>query len=244
MAMEQDKYNIYRIDDVLIKVGYVFLVLFILTGGTAISNMVKQAPANQASTLHTAAALLLAPAALFILIGYSYRRKEQVAAAILHKMELAREATVTDLMKSTGYSRRMVEKALVLINRRGLGYYVQEKGLDRIVDGRLRRNMVLIDRCDRCGSGISKSFPASQIEPPQCSYCGMPVGIDRWNDMRNSAMKDILRQDAMALPVADTGQGGPAAATGRASFSLPIFILLLLLFWPAAIVYAVSRYNK
>ena len=39
--MDGDKYNIYRIDDVLVKTGYVFLVLFVLTGGTAVSNMAK-----------------------------------------------------------------------------------------------------------------------------------------------------------------------------------------------------------
>jgi hypothetical protein len=244
MSMKKDQYNIYSIDDVLIKVGYVFLVLFILTGGTAISNMVKQVSTDQSASLQTAAALLLVPASVFLLVGYGFRRKERVAAAILHKMELAREAPVTDLMKSAGYSRRMVEQALVLINRRGLGYYVLDRGTDRIVDGRLRRNMVLVDRCDRCGSGISKSFPASQTEPPHCPYCGSPVGIDRWNDMRHSALEDIMRQDAMEIPAADTGQPSATASRGRASFSLPLFILLLLLFWPAAIVYAVSRYNK
>ena len=242
--MERERYNIYRIDDVLIKVGYVFLVLFVLTGGSAVSTMVKQASPDQSDTLFIATASLFIPAAHFLLIGYNFRAREQLTAAILHKMELAGEVPVTDLAKSVGFSRRTVEQALLLINRRGLGYYVLDRGSDRIIDGRLRRNMVLVDRCDRCGSSISKSFPASQEGPPKCPYCGTPVGIDRWHEMRSMVLEDIRNQDLRDSAPGRISKGVPAAPSARPVFSLPVFILLLFIFWPAAIIYAVSRYNK
>ncbi len=242
--MNESRYNIYRIDDVLIKAGYIFLALFVLVGGTAVSNMVKQVPTDQTETLFTAAMMLFLPSMVFLLIGYSFRGKEQVAAAIMHKMDMATEVSVADLMKSSGISRRTVEQALLLINRRGLGYYILEKESDRIVDGRLRRTMVVVEQCERCGSAISESFPASQAEPPLCPYCGTPQAIDRWNDMRNRVLEDIRKH---TIPSPRTGPGGPVRAvpaSGRQAFSLPIFILLLLFFWPAAIVYAAVRYYK
>ncbi len=242
--MREDRYNIYRIDDVLIKVGYVFLVLFVLTGGTAVSAMVREGSIDQSDTLFMATASLFIPSAFFLLTGYHFRAKEQVAAAILHKMEAAREAPVPDLMKSIGRNRRSVERALLLINRRGLGYYVLDRGSDRIIDGRLQKKMVLVDRCDRCGSGISRSFPASREEPPQCPYCGTPVGLDRWNDMRNRVLEDIRDQDTRDPVPAGIGQVIPPAPGARRVFSLPVFILLLFIFWPAAVVYAVAKYNK
>jgi len=241
--MREDRYNIYRIDDVLIRVGYVFLVLFVLAGGTAVSAMVRQGSIGQSDTLFMATASLFIPSALFLLTGYHFRAKEQ-AAAILHKMETAREAPVPDLMKSIGRNRRSVEQALLLINRRGLGYYVLDRGSDRIIDGRLQKKMVLVDRCDRCGSGISRSFPASREEPPQCPYCGTPVGLDRWNDMRRRVLEDIREQDSRDSVPAATGHIAPQAPGARRAFSLPVFILLLFIFWPAAVVYAVAKYNK
>ncbi len=243
-AMNEDRYNIYGIDDILIKAGYVFLALFILTGGTAVSNMVKGASPDQSEKLYTAALMLFLPAMVFLLIGYSFRRKEQVTSAIMHKMKITPEAPVADLMKSSGISRRAVEQALLLINRRGLGYYILEGEPEKIIDGRLHRTMVLVDRCDSCGSAISQSFPASQAALPLCPYCGTPVGIDRWNDMRNRALEDIRKQDA---PSNQTGNIAPmqaVSAPARKTFSLPVFILLLLFFWPAAIIYAAVRYNK
>ena len=242
--MDGERYNLYRIDDVLIKVGYVFLLLFILTGGTALSAMLKQPSPDRSDTLFVATASLFIPAALFLMIGYHFRAKEQVAAAILHKMELAQEAPVADLMASTGYGRRTVEWALLLINRRGLGYYVLDRGSDRIIDGRLQKKMVLVDRCDRCGSGISRSFPASQEEPPKCPYCGTAVAADRWKEMRRTVLEGIKDQDIRDSVQAGAGQGAPAAPGARKDFSLPVFILLLFIFWPAAVVYAVAKYNK
>jgi hypothetical protein len=242
--MNEDRYNIYSIDDILIKVGYVFLSLFILTGGTAVSNMVKGATPDQSEMLYTAALMLFLPAMIFLLIGYIFRGKERVAAAIMHKMEITPEVSVADLMKSSGISRRAVERALLLINRRGIGYYILEGESDRIVDGRLYRTMVLVDRCERCGSAISQSFPVSQTEPPLCPYCGTPVGFERWNDMRNRAFEDIRKQDAPSIQTGNLPQTLAASADSRKTFSKPVFILLLLFFWPAAIIYAAVKYNK
>ncbi len=242
--MNQGRYNIYRIDDILIKAGYVFLALFILVGGTTVSNMVKQVPADQTEALFTAAMMLFLPSMVFLLIGYSYRGKEEVAAAIMHKMEISTEASVADLMRSAGFSRRSVEQALHLINRRGLGYYILEGESDRIVDGRLRRTMVMVEQCERCGSAMSESFPASRSEPPFCPYCGTPVAIDRWNDMRNRALEDIRKQNIPSIQTGPMARIPAASAAGRKAFSLPMFILLLVFFWPAAIVYAVVRYYK
>ncbi|HNW30897.1 MAG TPA: hypothetical protein PKN50_20645, partial [Spirochaetota bacterium] len=66
----------------------------------------------------------------------------------------------------------------------------------------------------------------------------------RWHEMRSMVLEDIRNQDLRDSAPGRISKGVPAAPSARPVFSLPVFILLLFIFWPAAIIYAVSRYNK
>jgi len=48
----------------------------------------------KADVTYTAAMMLFLPSMVFLLIGYNFRGKDQIAAAIMHKMEMRPEASV------------------------------------------------------------------------------------------------------------------------------------------------------
>lgn len=221
--MKDKRHNLLRIDDILIKIGLLFLGAFIY---------VLVIDTNGIDQTRLLIALLFGlPALAFLVAGYRARRRERRALSIWKKLDLASDVAVSDLLGATGYTRPQLEDALLLINQRGEGFYVWDRDSDRIVDGRLRSATVVVEACPGCGSGINKAFPVS-AGPPVCPWCGKALAAERWNELKEQAFARIenSRQQPAGLP--------PAALT---PFRLSTFILLIIVFWPAAIAYAMRR---
>ncbi len=127
---------------------------------------------------------------------------------------------------------------MLAINRRGRGLYVWDRDTDMIVDARLNQGMILVETCDRCGARVGKKFPVSLERAPQCPYCGNPLSMERWNDLKRRVIDEVTTIDIKARQ-ADAGQ----PANSSAGFSRLVFFILLLIFWPAALVYALVRYH-
>lgn len=233
--MNNADFNLYRIDDIFIRTGYGCLVFFILIGGTIVSNMAKGAALINPDSMYTGAIMFGVPAIIFLAAGYAVRRREKAAAAVYRALETASEVTARDLAAGTGFSRGRIEKALLAINRRGRGLYVWDRDSDMIVDARLRQGMIMVENCDRCGARIGKKFPVSPDRAPQCPYCGNPLNMDRWNELKRKFIDDMKSRDMQAAVSQPAGR--------QAAFSKPLFVILLLLFWPAALIYALVRYN-
>jgi hypothetical protein len=238
--MNEADLNIYRIDDIFIKVGYGCLVFFVLIGGTMISAMAQGKPLVNSGSMYFGVVMFGLPAALFLAIGYSVRRREKTAATVWRKLETASEVAARDLVAGTGFSRGRVEKALATINSRGRGFYVWNRDTDLIADVRLRQGMMLVENCDRCGARIGEKFLLNLERVPECPYCGNPLNMDRWNDLKRKVIDDIKDRT-----MKDDRQAAIDQTAGRKfSFSTPLFFILLLLFWPAALIYALVRYNN
>ncbi|HOD15568.1 MAG TPA: hypothetical protein PLA65_11650 [Spirochaetota bacterium] len=238
--MNEEDLNIYRVDDIFIKVGYICLVFMVLIGGTMISAMARGKPLVNSKSMYLGAAMFGVPAVLFLAIGYAVRRREKTAATIWRKLETASEVAARDLMAGSGLSRGRVERALLTINSRGRGFYVWDRDTDLIVDVRLRQGMMLVENCDRCGARIGGKFPVTLEQVPVCPYCGNPLNMDRWNDLKRKVIGDIKDRTMI-----DDRTAAADETSGRKfSFSKPLFVVLLLLFWPAALIYALVRYNN
>ena len=220
--MNDRRHNLLRIDDILIKMGFVFLVpcIYVLVIDT---DGIDQ-------TRLLLSLLFGLPAVAFLVAGYRARRRERRALSVWKKLDLASDVAASDLLGATGYTRPQLEDALLLINRRGEGFYVWDRESDRIVDGRLRAATIVVESCPGCGSGINKTFPVS-AGPPVCPYCGKALAPERWNELKEQALARIenSRQQPAALPLS------------LSPFRLSNFITIIIFFWPAAVIYATRR---
>jgi hypothetical protein len=238
--MNNADFNIYRIDDIFIKIGYGCLILFILIGGTIVFKMAKSEALINPDSMYVGAIMFGVPALIFLAAGYSVRRREKTAVSVWRTLEMSPEVPARDLMAGTGFNRSCIEKALLTINRQGRGLYVWDRDSDTIVDVRLRQGMIMVENCDRCGARIGKKFPVSLDRAPQCPYCGNPLNMDRWNELKRNFIDDMKSRDMLTDRQAAAGQ--PAGR--QAAFSKPLFVILLLLFWPAALIYALVNYRR
>ena len=59
---------------------------------------------------------------------------------------------------------------------------------------------------------------------PGCSHCGAPILSQNINELRMNALREIRQRSA-----------------GARGFSILIFVVLLLVFWPAAVAYGVWK---
>lgn len=231
--------NIYTIDDTLIRAGYVFLV-FSLLGVAALARNWATIPDEKKPVSATLVAAAAIPTAIFLTMGYLFRKRERIIASILGRLELALETSIQSLMASTGHSRAAVEHAVDVINRRNLGFYVWDRNSGVIADARLNRTMVSVDSCAHCGSKIGTTFPALASEIPECPYCGTPLDVSHWNALKFKAIESIKNEKQ---PTAGVNGPGPRGGAAAQDFSIGLFVILLMLFWPGAVIYAVVKYN-
>lgn len=214
------KKDIYKIDNLLINIGRIVLVISLLNVGCSAS----------AKTLDNDFPLLLIAlfASISLLITGSFiRRKENQIIAIWNILEHSTEVPVEELVHNTGFERTFIQEALLLINRRGNAYYVWDKKHDVIVDGRLRTTLVAIPKCDNCGATINQTMTLDASQRPSCTYCGKAISTYQINQLKSEAI-DKIRQ---AKPTIEKKKG----------FSVWIFLLLLVIFWPAALGYALWK---
>jgi hypothetical protein len=231
--------NLYRIDDVLLRAGLWASGIW-LGGVTALA--VVGAPADAAGFRDVWQALrpdapiaLLAAACPVALLaaGIRMRRREKRILAFWSLLKRQAEIPVPELLANSDFTRDGLERAVRRINTKGLGYYVWNQETDVIQDGRLEREYLHVEKCDGCSAEISLQSPASLREIPRCPYCEDPVSMPHLARLRREALERLRARprDAAALPE----QSG--------WFSLVLFLIPLVSFWPAAIVYGWMKWE-
>ncbi|GMV39473.1 MAG: hypothetical protein AMXMBFR64_11890 [Myxococcales bacterium] len=214
--------NLFRQDDILIRVGWATCVLSVFW---VLGSMEKPAAAP------FAVLFALAPVGLLTL-GYRVRAREKRCVAIWRILDRAKEVRVRDLLQSTGFSREDVAETLRAVNGRGLAWFVWDTDTDMIVDGRLRSEMVLVESCPSCGARVSQRVPLGASQSPVCSHCGAAFSSATLNELRLKALAELRNPPP--------GPGAPAPAGGR-TFNPVVFMVLAVVFWPAAVVYYVRN---
>ena len=170
---------------------------------------------------------MLAASALMLGSGYAVRRAESRALAVWDILDHVVEVPADELAASTGLTREKLRRTLALINAQPGTYYIWEPTSDMIVDGRLRRRVVHVDRCESCGAKVSFSVTLDLARVPACDYCAGPVvaARDTLLEMREATLREI--------------RGGESAQDR--GFSVALFVVLLIVFWPAAVGYALWK---
>lgn len=231
--------NLYRIDDVLLRAGATALLLVLLVAAGAV--LADQAAAAERGRPADLGALsrhwrvwipaFLCPVAL-LGAGWALRRRERRILAIWSLLRQNALLSVPALVANSAFERSDVERAVRVLNTRGLGHYVWDTRSDTIQDGRLPASQRSIDKCESCGAAVSVQVPFAAREAPRCPYCHGPVCVDALDDRRWEAL-EALRDEARTR----TGRAGAG------SFSLGLFLVLLVCFWPAALLYAVHKWQ-
>jgi hypothetical protein len=163
---------------------------------------------------------------LLFVIGKVYRSKENKIIAIWDALERVPQAKVRDLEVSLDIPREFILKNFNHINAQLNAYYLYSSDSDTIMDGRLTEEHVVTINCTGCGNSSSEKITLAINKAPACKYCGNAISVDEISRLR----KETLAAKVVAPPTS--------------TFSVPIFIVLLIFFWPAAIIYIVVKKNK
>jgi hypothetical protein len=216
--------NLHLIDDALIVIGWIFFVL---------ASLVLLGAGVEGDTGGIGAGLFLGVVSAAMLVpGYRLRKKENRVIAVWRILESALEVHVPELMRATGFPRDEIEDAVRVLNGRGLAYYVHDATRDVLLDGRLRTSVVHVDQCPNCGATIHADVALDLSRPPVCRYCQHAVGTEHVARLKRQLMDDLRAAPAPPVP-----------AVPGIQFSVPLFVCLVLCFWPAALVYALRCFS-
>ncbi|NUN13956.1 MAG: hypothetical protein HUU55_10025 [Myxococcales bacterium] len=205
--------QLFKRDDILIRIGIpLLLVSFLVLVGSV----------HDTWSFLVALLFALAPIGLLIAGGY-YRYKERRILALWRIIEQTAVVRMDDLVAGAGFRRTEVLEALRILNSRKNLYFVHDGATDTILDGRLRHQHAHETRCLSCGASVKLSV-ADWTGPPTCGHCGASVVPPDWKRLRDEVMASLRRP-------------GVVTVTPAESFNLPVFVLLVVFCWPAALIY-------
>jgi len=124
------------------------------------------------------------------------------------------------MVVSLGLNKDFILQNLKHINAQQNTYFVYLSDKDAIVDGRLLTEHIVAVNCRGCGSKSSQTLTLAALNTPACSYCGMSIEAGELSKMRH----EILNKEENTVVT-------------KSGFSVPIFIALLIFFWPGALIY-------
>jgi len=232
--------NLYRLDDLLLRAsGFAMLVAVVATFGLFVANG-QSADTVVRAYARWAGPLLLAWAAPVVLLvgGLRVRGREKRIVAVWELLRRNAQVHVPSLLANSHFERADLDRAVRLLNTRGLGHYVWDASTDTILDARLQTAQIHVEKCDLCGASISLEVPVGFSEVPRCPYCSDPVSIETLEARRHEAIEKLRAEHAPKAAEAASPMGLPS------DFSLPIFLVLFFVFWPAAVVYAWWKWQQ
>ena len=161
-----------------------------------------------------------------LIVGIVFRKKENKIISIWDALEKTSFGKVRELEVNLGLSRDFICSNLKHINAQQGTYYLYRSDNDTIIDGRLAEEHVISVSCSGCGHKINNKVSLANLKGLSCSYCGAAVQTEELKTIRDSIVEENrVSQDSVQ----------------QKSFNLPIFLMLLVLFWPAAIIYLVAN---
>jgi len=248
------KKDIYKIDNYFIRIGYILTIIMGLSmaldpflwneisvsvggsgsytfedkNGRTLEEIRKEKGDRyivKERSFPVARTIIVLNGLILLVIGYSYRSRENKIISVWKALEHTGEARVADLALTLGLTREFIVKHLKDINAQQQAAYTYDGRSDKIINNKLLTEFLVSVDCVSCGNKINQKISLDLSNPPRCQYCGTGVSVDYLNKMK----QDVIM--SMQAPVVD--QGG--------DFSVGVFIALLVFFWPAAIVYLIVK---
>ena len=227
------KNDLYRIDNILIHTGLALLVFAMLIALPALRMGI--ANSDSLASMWQLIAALAAPI-VSLGAGIVMRRREMRIEAVWRMVVTHGQMPAEALCEMSGFSRPQLDKALQRVNRRASSRLSWNKKTDRVVDTSRgpQSRFAHSAQCAGCGASVSVDVTAQlAADEVHCSYCGRALDSGVLNNLQQQLMR---RADQW-------GQQARVDSTGkwRMRFNLPIFVVLLVIFWPGALAYAVWR---
>ncbi len=239
--------DIYKIDNYFITIGTIFLIIGLtiflypstynevsIRNGDKYWRTLDQIKTEKGAdevtetTFPLIRSIIFGNGIILLIIGIFYRRRENKIIAVWNALDRTGEAKVNDLAASLGLERTFITSHLKDINAQQTSYYVWDQASDRIVDGKLMTEFLLVVECNNCGSKVNEKVAIDLVNPPKCRYCGSPVS--------SSESLNKLKQDILTTHAAVANQ-----ASDKKEFNVGLFTVLMTLFWPGAIVYLIMK---
>lgn len=222
--------NLYRIDDVLLRGSLLVLPVALFLAYAMILNGSSTGRPVSLAML----ALLIACPLTMLFTGWSVRRRERRVVELWRIVATRREITVAELCSTTSFSRRQLRRAIRRINDHGRGLLVLDDAREVVSNGaQAQYALAHNENCTACGASVRIEVRTHGREFA-CPYCNAGLDSERIN-----ALLARLHEREASAP--SHGLVGPDRPAGQ-RMNMTVFILLLLFFWPAALLYALHRY--
>lgn len=227
------KNDLYRIDNILIHTGLGLLVLAILIALPALRMGIGNS--DSLASMWQLIVALVAPI-LSLGAGIVVRQRENRVEAVWHMVVRYGEIPVERLCEMSGFNRKQLSKALQRVNRRAPSRLSWNKKTDLVFDtGRTAQSRLAhSEQCGGCGASVSLDVTAHlNADEVQCHYCGRALDSDAFNSLQQELMRHADKR----------GRQAKVNSTSKwlMRFNLPVFVVLLVVFWPGALGYAIWR---
>ncbi|MAG29806.1 MAG: hypothetical protein CL908_02795 [Deltaproteobacteria bacterium] len=165
--------------------------------------------------------------------GFRLRRRENRAWALHQLVDDHVELPTSDLLRNSDFTAETLSRAIRDLNNSGAAFLVWDRKMGVVQDGRLRSMRVQVEDCSACGAKVSLNLRIGEIASARCPYCHDPLGTER-----------LMEEKARLIDELDTNPEVMSARCDRPSnFSIPIFVILMLFFWPLGIGYAFWKWR-
>jgi hypothetical protein len=171
------------------------------------------------------------PIALLV-AGAKLRRREKRAWGLHRLIDDHVEVSAADLLLGSDFTPETLDRAIRDLNNAGAAFLVWDRKSGRIQDGRLRTSRVTVDECGSCGAKVQIDVRLGDVASARCPYCHDPIGAER-----------MMEEKAALIEKLGADPGAQRAHT-TSSFSVPVFVVLLFVFWPLAIGYAFLKWKN
>lgn len=198
--------------------------------------------------LDTAVLTLAAGGVIVILLtGWRLRREERRTLTIWKTLERHGRVELREFVANSDFTKRQVITAIRLINNRGLGYFAIDRSTGFIEDRNKQHRLTHIESCEACGAKVALEIALPVIEAPRCPYCQagltLPEHALRPAPQAAEPVGALQPQTLLARPAND-GDAPDRRQSRGAPMSIPLFIILVIFCWPAAVGYAVYKFKS
>jgi hypothetical protein len=221
--------NLLRIDDTLLRAGWIAVLVW---GAASLVALVLAL--NEEIRMGSAIAGSLVGASLpiaLLVAGAKLRRREKRAWGLHRLIDDHVEVSAADLLLGSDFTPETLDRAIRDLNNAGATFLVWDRKTGRVQDGRLRTSRVTVDECGSCGAKVQIDVRLGDVASARCPYCHDPIGAERMMEEK-AALIEKLGADPRAQRAHTTS-----------SFSVPVFVVLLFVFWPLAIGYAFLKWK-
>ncbi|MES0489726.1 MAG: hypothetical protein ABUK01_07035 [Leptospirales bacterium] len=162
--------------------------------------------------------------------GLRFRSWEKKIFQLWKILRHTREISLADLQSGSNLDLKAIQKALPIINAQAAAFYVLDLQEKKIIDGRLRTEYALNEKCPNCGNAINQMVTLANLSELACAYCNTALPADFFNNTKSKILNELYKKTDL-----------PGQFTEKKKLNIVVLILLVMFFWPAAIVYVYRR---